>query len=125
MNNKAVDPTYSMLLKRPWLWDAKMIDDWGTNMVTIEGNDIMNIIFVSKYLNGNIRKPQMIVSYNFIERVTHEEDEILLAFELDLFSIGIFTQPNQMVKRPQIQFKHELGTVVVDETVALEKIKNL
>ncbi len=76
-------------------------------------------------MNGNIRKPQMIVSYNFIERVTHEEDEILLAFELDLFSIGIFTQPNQMVKRPQIQFKHELGTVVVDETVALEKIKNL
>jgi hypothetical protein len=108
MNNKAVDPTYSMLLKRPWLWDAKMIDDWGTNMVTIEGNDIMNIIFVSKYLNGNIRKPRTIINYNFLEGVTNEEEEILLAFEPNLFSIGIIMLANQMVEGPHVQFKHEL-----------------
>ncbi len=123
MNNKAVDPTYSMLLKRPWLWDAKMIDDWGTNMVTIEGNDIMNIIFVSKYLNGNIRKPRTIINYNFLEGVTNEEEEILLAFEPNLFSIGIIMLANQMVEGPHIQFKHELWMVVVDETPTLEKVK--
>jgi hypothetical protein len=30
MNNKAMDPTYSMLLRRPWLWDAKVAHDWET-----------------------------------------------------------------------------------------------
>jgi CO dehydrogenase/acetyl-CoA synthase delta subunit len=57
MNNKLVDLTYSMLLKCPWLWDAKVIHDWGTNMVTIEGNIIVNTIYVSIYLSGNIRRP--------------------------------------------------------------------
>jgi hypothetical protein len=27
MNNKAMDLTYSMLLGRPWLWDAKVVHD--------------------------------------------------------------------------------------------------
>jgi hypothetical protein len=40
MNNEVVDPTYSMLLKHPWLWDTKVIFDWGTNMMTIEDNNI-------------------------------------------------------------------------------------
>jgi hypothetical protein len=78
MNNKAVDPTYSMLLGHPWLRNAKVIHDWGTNMVTIKDNGIVKTIFVSKYLSGNIRKPQTIVSYNFMEGVTNEEAEILL-----------------------------------------------
>jgi hypothetical protein len=30
-----------------------------------------------------------------------------------------------MVKGPQIQYKHELGTIVVDETLAMEKAKTL
>ncbi len=62
-----MNPTYSMLLGRPWLWDAKVIDGWGTNMVTIEGNGIIKTIFVSKYLSGNIRRLVTIVSYNFME----------------------------------------------------------
>ncbi len=56
-----------MLLGRPWLWDAKVIDGWGINMVTIEGNGIIKTIFVSKYLSGNIRRLVTIVSYNFME----------------------------------------------------------
>jgi hypothetical protein len=62
-----MNPTYSMLLGRPWLWDAKVIDGWGINMVTIEGNGIIKTIFVSKYLSGNIRRLVTIVSYNFME----------------------------------------------------------
>ncbi len=58
MNNKAVDPTYSILLGHPWLQEAKVIHDWGTNMVTIEGNGIVKIVYVSKYLSGNIRRPK-------------------------------------------------------------------
>jgi hypothetical protein len=47
-----------------------------------------------------------------------------LAFELNLFSIGIITQPNQMVKGPKIQFKQP-RMVMVDETLAMEKAKTL
>ncbi len=57
MNNKVVDPTYSMLLGHPWLWNAKVIHDWGINMVTIKGNGIVKIISISKYLSGNIKWP--------------------------------------------------------------------
>jgi hypothetical protein len=35
-----LDFTYSMVLRRPWLWGEKVYDDWGTNLITIEGNDI-------------------------------------------------------------------------------------
>jgi hypothetical protein len=55
MNNKAVNPSYSMLFGCPWLKDAKIIHDQGTNMVIIEGNNIIKTIFISKYLNGNIK----------------------------------------------------------------------
>ncbi len=74
MNKKSVDPTYSMLLTHPWLWDAKVIHSQGTNMVTIEGNIIVKTIFVSIYLSGNIRRPQMVVNYNFMEGVTYKEE---------------------------------------------------
>jgi hypothetical protein len=57
MNNKVVDPMYSMLLGRPRWQDAKMIHDWWTNMITIEGNGTVKTNFISKYLSGNIRKP--------------------------------------------------------------------
>jgi hypothetical protein len=67
MNNKAVDPTYSILLGHPWLQEAKVIHDWGTNMATIKDNGIIKTIFVSKYLSGIIKRPHTIVSYSFME----------------------------------------------------------
>jgi hypothetical protein len=94
MNKKVVDPTYSMLLGRPWLWDAKVVHDWGTNMVTIEGNGTIKTIFISKYLNGNIRRPHMVVNYNFIKGVTNEEQKIMFFLKLNLFSIGMITLPD-------------------------------
>jgi len=39
----------------------------------------------------------MIVSYNFIEEITNEEEETLLASKLNLFSFGIITLPDQKV----------------------------
>ncbi len=35
LQNSVVDFNYSMLLGRPWLWDAKVAQDWGSNIVTI------------------------------------------------------------------------------------------
>jgi hypothetical protein len=55
----------------------------------------------------------MVDNYNFMEIIIDEEEEILLASELYLFSTGIIMLPDHMVKGPHIQFKHELGTIVV------------
>jgi hypothetical protein len=91
MNNKAMDPTYSMLLGRPWLWDTKMVHDWGPNMVTIEGNGTIKIVSISKYLNGNIKRPQMVINYNFIKGVTDEEEKIMFFSKRNLVSVGMTT----------------------------------
>jgi len=35
INNIVLDSSYSMLLKCPWLRNAKVSHNWGTNIVTI------------------------------------------------------------------------------------------
>jgi hypothetical protein len=58
-------------------------------------------MFVSKYLSGNIRQPQMIINYNFMEGVIDEEEESLHPSEPNLFSIGMITFLDEVVARPQ------------------------
>ncbi len=67
----------------------------------------------------------MVVTYNFLEGVTDEKKRIFLISKPNLFSIGIITFFDQTTKGPYIQFKHEQGIVVVDETSALEKVNIL
>jgi hypothetical protein len=55
MNNKVVDPMYSMLLGHPWFKNTKVIHEWAINMVTING--MVKTISICKYLNGNVKKP--------------------------------------------------------------------
>ncbi len=69
-------------------------------MVTIEGNGTIKTIFVSKYLSGNIGRPQIIVNYNFMEGVIDEDEEIMFFLKLDLFSIGMITLLDQAVVEP-------------------------
>ncbi len=38
LNNTIVDSNYSMLLNRSWLGDVKVTNDWGNNMIMIQGN---------------------------------------------------------------------------------------
>jgi hypothetical protein len=56
--------------------DAKVIHDQGTNMVTIEGNSTMKIVSISKYISGNVKKPHVVINYNFVVGITYEEKEL-------------------------------------------------
>jgi hypothetical protein len=58
-------------------------------MVTIEGNGTIKTIYVSKYLSGNIKRPQTIINYNFIEGVAYEEEKVMSSSKPNLFSIGM------------------------------------
>ncbi len=46
LQNNVVNSSYSMLLGRPWLKDAKVAHDWGSNIVTIQGNAPIRIIII-------------------------------------------------------------------------------
>ncbi len=54
--NNVVYYNYSMLLGRPWLRDAKVAHDWGSNIVTIQGNGTVRIIIVTKHLGREIKR---------------------------------------------------------------------
>ncbi len=65
LHNRVVDYSYSMLLGIPWLRDAKRAYDWGSNIVTIQGNGTIRIIIVIKHLGGEITRPQVLLCYDY------------------------------------------------------------
>jgi hypothetical protein len=91
MKNNALDSNYSMLLGRPWLHNACVTHDWGNNLITIEGNGIMRTIAMTKHLDINTKHFKVLLSYDLIEGVTNEEEEIFFVTELNLLTIGIIT----------------------------------
>ncbi len=52
IQSSVLDSNYFMLLGRPWLKDAKVFRDWGNNIITKQGNDIVRTIHVTKKLGA-------------------------------------------------------------------------
>jgi hypothetical protein len=50
LQNIVVNFNYSMLLGRSWLKDAKVAHDWGSNIITIQGNGTLQTITITKHL---------------------------------------------------------------------------
>jgi hypothetical protein len=65
-----------MLLGRPWLKDVKVANDWGSNNVTIQGIGIIRTITITKHLGGKVRRPKMLLCYNYYNGITYEEEDI-------------------------------------------------
>jgi hypothetical protein len=40
-----------MFIGRPWLRNAKVIHDWGENLITIKGNEVIQMISATKHLD--------------------------------------------------------------------------
>jgi hypothetical protein len=57
LHNNLVDANDMMLLSRPWLWDVKILHDWGNNLVTIQGDSIVITIDVTKHLGNDTKGP--------------------------------------------------------------------
>jgi len=66
-----------MLLGRPWSRDAKVAHDWGSNIVTIQGNGTVKTITVIKHLGGEVRKSEMLLFYDYHNGITDEEEDII------------------------------------------------
>jgi len=82
-----VDSSYSMLLGRPWLKDAKVTHDWRSNTITIQGNGTIRTIIVTKHLGGEVRKPEMLLCYDYQSGITDDKEDIIFAINPKLFSI--------------------------------------
>ncbi len=63
--NSVVDSNYSMLLGKPRLRDVKVAHDWGSNIVTIQGHRIVITIIVTKHLEGEVRRPEVLLCYDY------------------------------------------------------------
>jgi hypothetical protein len=73
-----------MLLGHPWLKDAKISHDWGTNNVIIRGTNIIRTIHITKKLGVQTKKLRLV--YIFLETFTtyaqHESlKQVTLLFE--------------------------------------------
>jgi hypothetical protein len=79
MNNNVLDSNYSMLLSWPWLCNARVIHDLGSNLIIIESNGTVWTIAITKHLNNNTKCPKVLQCYDLMEGVTNEKEKILLA----------------------------------------------
>ncbi len=75
----------------PWITNAKVTHDWGNNVITIQGNGTIRTILVNKKLGVETRRPQVLVYYDLMQRLTDEEEDLIFETELELFSIGTIT----------------------------------
>jgi hypothetical protein len=81
LQNRVVDSNYSMLLGRPWLRDAKTTHDWGSNIVTIQGNGTIRTITVTKHLGGEVKRPEVLLCYDYQNGITNVEEDIIFTIE--------------------------------------------
>ncbi len=56
LQNSVVNSSYSMVLGRPWLKDVKVAHDWGSNIITIQGNGTIKTITITKHLGGEVKR---------------------------------------------------------------------
>jgi hypothetical protein len=101
INNNVLDPSYSMLLGCPWLRDAKVSHNWGTNIVTIQGTGTIITILVTKKLGVQTKRLKVLVCYDFHFGIFYEEKDVMFAIELNLFSIRTIITPTHTKHVPK------------------------
>ncbi len=113
LKNSVIDFSYSLLLGRPWLRDAKVTHDWGTNVIIIQGNGTVRTISVNRKLGAKTKRPQILMCYDLMEGLIDEEEDLIFEIELELFSIGTITFSKETIS---------LLNVGVLEIKSIEKI---
>ncbi len=101
-DSNVINFSYSMLLGCPWLKDAKVSHDWGTNTIIIHGTTMVKTIPITKKLGARTKRPKVLVCYDFHSRILDEKEDVMFATKLDLFSIGTIEVPThtEVVSKP-------------------------
>jgi hypothetical protein len=61
IQSSVLHSSYSMLLGRPWLRDAKVFHDWGNNTINIQGMGIIRIIPIIKKLGATTKCLELVL----------------------------------------------------------------
>ncbi len=85
-HNSVINYNYSMLLGRPWLRDAKMAHDWGSNIVTIQGNGTVRIITITKHLGREVKRLKVfaIGTINLLEIIQFAKTKDVEIMDIDM-----------------------------------------
>ncbi len=86
LHNIDVDSSHSMLLGRPLFRNAKMAHDWGNNMITIQGNGVVQTIVVTKHMGTNLKRLEVLLCFDYQNGITNEKEDMMFASEPELFS---------------------------------------
>ncbi len=117
--------------------NARVTRDWVNNLITIEGNGMVQTITITKHLDNNIQHLKVLLCYVLMEGVTNEEEKIFLTTKLDLFTLRTITllKPDIFsvaifgakvnTKDFMFNFPHYEGEISVDTTLACIKIQEL
>jgi hypothetical protein len=65
MTNSVIDPSSSMLLDKVGLRNVKSTQDWGTNIINIQGNGMLCTILLIHTLSTHIKRLKNMLCYNF------------------------------------------------------------
>jgi len=108
ININVLDSNYSMLLKCPWLKDAKISHDWGINSVIIQGTRTIRTIPITKKLGVQTKRPKVLVCCDFHFGIFDEEEDVMFATKLDMFLIGTIALPThiELVPKTIIHIKY-------------------
>jgi hypothetical protein len=88
----------------------------GSNIVTIQGNGIIRTIIIIKHLGGEIRRPKVLLCYDYQNGITYEEKDIMFTTKPKLFSIRTISLPKT------IQYMETIDVEIMDTS---DKTSNL
>jgi hypothetical protein len=60
-------------------------------VIIVQGNGIIKKISVNKKLGAITRRPQVLICYDLLERLTNEKEDLIFETKPELFSIGTIT----------------------------------
>jgi len=93
IDSSVINFSYSMLLRCPWLKNAKVSHNWGTNIITIQGTTTVKTIPITKKLGAQTKRLKVLVCYDFHSRILNEKEDVMSFTKLNLFSIGTIEVP--------------------------------
>ncbi len=98
----------------------------GSNTITIQGNGIVITITVTKHLEGEVRKLEMLLRYNYQNGIIDEEENVIFATEPKLFSIGRINLPKkiQSLKTTYVKIMDiDVKTIISEEEFEVQNTK--
>ncbi len=93
-----------------------MSHHWGNNIITIQGNNTIKTIFVTKKLGAPTKHPRILICYDFHFKIFEKED-FMFATKPRLFSIGTIVVLTSIWSNQSLKLITITGLNLVDQVI--------